>query len=459
MFDEIYEDLCKEIESLIEEKKYSRIRALLQDMEPADIALLFDEFPDDETTLMFRLLPKELAAECFVEMDTDMQKVLVEAFSDAELGYVVDKLFVDDTVDIIEEMPANIVKRILKQASPEKRNMINQLLHYPKDSAGSIMTTEFVHLRAYMTVAQAFERIRETAEKKEIVYTCYVTDRERHLKGVITIKEMILAGEDAVLDDIMETAIVSVHTHDDKEDVARSMDKYNFLALPVVDNEERLVGIVTFDDAMDVISEEDTEDIQSMAAILPSDKPYLKTGTFETWRKRIPWLLLLMLSATLTSQIIAGFETKLAAASVLIAYIPMLMGTGGNCGSQSSVTVIRGLSLDEIAFSDFFRVVWREIRVSVLCGLTLAVVNFVKIILVDGMLFGNNEITLQVNLIISLSIVVTVFIAKLVGAVLPMLAQKIGFDPAVMASPFITTIVDALSLVIYFQFAKLILHL
>ncbi|MBE6563398.1 MAG: magnesium transporter [Ruminococcaceae bacterium] len=459
MFEEIYEDLCKEIEALIEEKKYSRIRAILQDMEPADIALLFEEFPDDETTLMFRLLPKELAAECFVEMDTDVQKVLVEAFSDAELGYVVDKLFVDDTVDIIEEMPANIVKRILKQASPEKRNMINQLLHYPKDSAGSIMTTEFVHLRARMTVGEAFAKIREIGEKKEIIYTCYVTDSERHLKGVITVKEMILAGEDAVLDDIMETAIVSVNTHDDKEDVARSMDKYNFLALPVVDNEERLVGIVTFDDAMDVISEEDTEDIQSMAAILPSDKPYLKTGTFETWRKRIPWLLLLMLSATLTSQIIAGFETKLAAASVLIAYIPMLMGTGGNCGSQSSVTVIRGLSLDEIEFSDFFRVIWREIRVSVLCGATLAAVNFVKIIFVDGMLFGNDEITLQVNLIISLSIVVTVFIAKLVGAMLPMLAQKIGFDPAVMASPFITTIVDALSLVIYFQFAKLILHL
>ncbi len=459
MFEEIYDDLQKELETLIEEKKYSRIRMLLQDLEPADIALLFDEFPLEEATLMFRLLPKELAAECFVEMETDMQKFIVEAFSDAELGYVVDRLFVDDTVDIIEEMPATIVKRILKQASPEKRNMINQLLHYPKDSAGSIMTTEFVHLRAYMTVAQAFERIREIGDKKEIIYTCYVTDRERHLKGVITIKEMILAGEDAVLEDIMETAIISVNTHEDKEDVARSMDKYNFLALPVVDNEERLVGIVTFDDAMDVISEEDTEDIQSMAAILPSDKPYLKTGIFETFRKRIPWLLLLMLSATLTSQIIAGFESKLAAASVLIAYIPMLMGTGGNCGSQSSVTVIRGLSLDEIEFTDFFRVVWREIRVSVLCGIALAIVNFVKIILVDRMLFGNTDIDLKINLIICLSLVVTVFIAKLVGAVLPMLAQKIGFDPAVMASPFITTIVDALSLVIYFQFAKMVLHL
>ncbi len=451
--------LHEEIEKLIEEKKYPTTRNLLSDMEPADIAILFEEFPPEDFTLLFRLLPKELAAECFVEMETDMQQSLIEAFSDAELGYVVDKLFVDDTVDIIEEMPANMVKRILGQATPEKRVMINQLLHYPKDSAGSIMTTEFVELRPSATVENAFKTIKETGLRQETIYTCYVTDAKRHLVGVVTVKDMLLGGEDAVIEDLMETAIVSVNTHDDKEDVARALDKYDFLAIPVVDKENRLVGIVTFDDAMDVISEEDTEDIEKMAAILPSDKPYLKTGAFEIWKKRIPWLLLLMISATFTGQIIAGFEDKLAAVSVLIAYIPMLMDTGGNSGSQASVTVIRGLSLDDISFSDFFRVVWKEIRVSVICGATLAAANFVKLYLVDRLLFGNAELTMPVISVICLTLVVTVFIAKLVGATLPLLAQRIGFDPAVMASPFITTIVDAVSLLIYFQFASMILKL
>ncbi len=459
MFDEIFEDLYEEIDKLIDEKNYSRIRALLHDKEPADIAAFFEEFPPEEFTLLFRLLPKELAAECFVEMDTDMQQALIEGFTDAELGYVVDKLFMDDTVDIIEEMPANMVKRILAQATPEKREKINQLLHYPKDSAGSIMTTEFVELRPDSTVAHAFERIRQTGLKKETIYTCYVTDKQRKLVGVITVKDMIIAGDDAIISDIMETSIVSVNTHDDKEDVARSMDKYDFLAIPVVDKENRLVGIVTFDDAMDVISEEDTEDIEKMAAILPTDKPYLKTSVFETWAKRIPWLLLLMISATFTGQIIAGFEDKLAMCAVLIAYIPMLMDTGGNSGSQASVTVIRGLSLNDISFSDYFRVVWIEIRVSVLCGVTLAAANFVKLLLVDRLIFGNSDLTLPVILVVCLTLVLTVFIAKLVGASLPLFAQKIGFDPAVMASPFITTIVDALSLLIYFQLAKLILKM
>ncbi len=459
MFDEIYEDLYEEIDRLIDEKNYARIRDLLSDKEPADIATLFEEFPPDEFTLLFRLLPKVLAAEVFVEMESDMQRALVEGFSDAELGYVVDKLFMDDTVDIIEEMPANIVKRILAQATPAKRQMINQLLHYPKDSAGSIMTTEFVELRPEMTVAAAFERIRDTGLKKETIYTCYVTDRERHLIGVVTVKDMIVAGNEAVIGDIMETSIVAVNTLDDKEDVARSMDKYDFLAIPVTDKENRLVGIVTFDDAMDVISEEDTEDIEKMAAILPSDKPYLKTSPFEIWRKRIPWLLLLMVSATFTGQIIASFEEKLAAMSVLIAYIPMLMDTGGNSGSQASVTVIRGLSLDDISFSDFFKVIWNEIRVSVLCGATLAAANFVKLLVLDKMILKNDDLSLPVISVICLTLVVTVFIAKLVGASLPMLAQKVGFDPAVMASPFITTIVDALSLLVYFQLTRMILHL
>ena len=459
MFDEIYEDLYEEIDRLIDEKNYARIRDLLSDKEPADIAILFEEFPPEEYTLMFRLLPKVLAAEVFVEMESDMQRSLVEGFTDAELGYVVDKLFMDDTVDIIEEMPANIVKRILAQATPAKRQMINQLLHYPKDSAGSIMTTEFVELRPEMTVAASFERIRDTGLKKETIYTCYVTDRERHLIGVLTVKDMIIAGNDAVVGDIMETSIVSVNTLDDKEDVARSMDKYDFLAIPVTDKENRLVGIVTFDDAMDVISEEDTEDIEKMAAILPSDKPYLKTSPFEIWRKRIPWLLLLMVSATFTGQIIASFENSLNSIPILIAYIPMLMDTGGNSGSQASVTIIRGLSLDDIAFSDFFRVVWSEMRVALLCGATLAVANFVKLLVFDKFIFHNEGLELTTILVICLTLVVTVFIAKLVGATLPLLAQKVGFDPAVMASPFITTIVDALSLLVYFQFAKMILKL
>lgn len=459
MADKAFEELFDEIVRLLEEKKYSSIRAELHDMKPADIAALFEEFEPEDFTVLFRILPKELAAECFVEMETDIQQSLIEAFSDAEIGYVVDKLFVDDTVDVIEEMPANMVKRILAQAPPEKRAMINQLLHYPKDSAGSIMTTEFVELRPTATVADAFAQIRKTGLRKETVYTCYVTDSGRHLVGVVTVKDMILGGDDAKVGDLMETAIVSVNTHDDKEDVARSMDKYDFLAIPVVDTEDRLVGIVTFDDAMDVISEEDTEDIEKMAAILPSDKPYLKTRPFELWKKRIPWLLLLMISATFTGQIIAGFEDKLAAVSVLIAYIPMLMDTGGNSGSQASVTIIRGLSLNDIEFRDFFRVVWKEIRTSILCGVTLAGANFVKLIVVDRLLFGNSDLSMSVITVICLTLVVTVFLAKLVGASLPLLAQKIGFDPAVMASPFITTIVDALSLLVYFQFAKFMLHM
>ncbi len=458
MPEEYYEDLYEEIDELTEEKNYSKIRSILSDMAATDVALLFERFSAEKYTLLFRILPKEFAAECFVEMDTDMQRALVEAFSDAELGYVVDKLFIDDTVDIIEEMPSGIVKRILAQATPEKRSMINQLLHYPKDSAGSIMTTEFVELKPDMLVSEAFCRIRETGLKKETVYTCYVTDSERRLIGVVTVKDMILGGDAAAVGELMETSIISVNTHDDKEDVARSMDKYDFLAIPVVDNENRLVGIVTFDDAMDVISEEDTEDIERMAAILPSDKPYLKTSIFETWKKRIPWLLLLMISATFTGQIISGFEDRLAAVSVLIAYIPMLMDTGGNSGSQSSVTVIRGLSLGEISFSDFFRVLWRELRVSVLCGVTLAAANFVKLILIDRIAFGNTELSYAAITTVCLTLVATVIISKLVGASLPMLAEKIGFDPAVMASPFITTVVDALSLLIYFRFATMILN-
>ena len=362
-------------------------------------------------------------------------------------------------MDIVEEMPANVVKRILKHSDPEMRKSINEILKYPEDSAGSIMTTEFVDLKATMTVEDAFKRIRRTGPDKETINICYVIDENRHLIGLVTIRTLLLAEEDAVIGDIMEKSIVSVTTLDDQEYTARSLSKYDFLALPVVDTENRLVGIVTVDDAMDVLQEEVTEDIEKMAAILPSDKPYLKTGIWETVKARIPWLLLLMISATFTGQIISRFETALASFTVLTAYIPMLMDTGGNSGSQASVTVIRGISLNEIEFRDLPRVVWKEARVAVVCGVLLAAANFVKLLLVDRLLFRNPLVTPTVALVVCGTLVFTIFAAKLVGCALPLLAKKIGFDPAVMASPFITTIVDAISLLIYFQFASAILHI
>jgi magnesium transporter len=372
---------------------------------------------------------------------------------------VLDELYLDDTVDIVEEMPANVVKRILKHSDPEMRKSINEILKYPEDSAGSIMTTEFVDLKRDMTVADAFKRIRRTGPDKETINICYVIDVGRHLIGLVTIRTLLLAEEDAVLEDIMEKNIVSVTTLDDQEYVARSLSKYDFLALPVVDTENRLVGIVTVDDAMDVLQDEVTEDIEKMAAIVPTDKPYLKTSAFETFKARIPWLLLLMVSATFTGQIISKFEDALAAFTILTAYIPMLMDTGGNAGSQASVTVIRGISLNEIEFSDLLRVIWKEMRVAVYCGVALSAANFIKLMLVDRLLFHNPAVTVAVALVVCLTLVLDVFCAKLVGCTLPLLAKKVGFDPAVMASPFITTIVDAISLLIYFQFAALILGL
>lgn len=440
------------IEILLEEKKYSSLRDILNTINPADIAAIFNDIQEDKLPLLFRLLPKELAAEAFVEMDDDMQELLIKGFSDAELKAVVDELYVDDAVDIVEEMPANVVNRVLKQADPELRKMINEILKYPEDSAGSIMTTEYLSLRPQMTVEEAIKRIRRTCVDKETIYTCYVTDQNRTLIGMLSLKDLLVADDDDVVENIMETNVICVDTHTDQEEVAQMLSKYNFMALPVVDKETRLVGIVTFDDAIDVMEEETTEDIEMMAAITPTDKPYLKTSVFETWKKRIPWLLLLMISATFTGLIITSFESALAAQVALTAFIPMLMDTGGNSGSQASVTIIRGLSLNEIEFKDIFRVIWKEIRVAVLCGLTLAAANFVKLLLLD-------RAGIMISLTVCLTLVITVIVAKVIGCSLPMLAKKIGFDPAVMASPFITTMVDALSLLVYFGTATALLHL
>ena len=449
----------EQVEDLVERKRWPQLRDMLLLLEPADIAQILGELPEDRLPLLYRLLPKELAAEVFVEMEPEEQELLIKSFSDAELKEVLEELYVDDTVDIIEEMPATVVKRILKQTDPETRRSVNEILKYPEDSAGSIMTTEFVDLKRDMTVEDAFKRIRRTGVDKETINICYVTDPSRHLLGLVSIRTLLLAEEDDVIEDIMETNVISVTTMDDKEEVAQDLSKYDFLAMPVVDKECRLVGIVTIDDAIDVMEEEATEDIEKMAAITPSDKPYLRTSTFSTFKARIPWLLLLMVSATFTGVIISSFEDALSAYVVLTSFIPMLMDTGGNCGSQASVTVIRGLSLQEIDFSDLPAVVWKEIRVAVLCGVVLAAANFVKMMLVDRLLLGNTALTAPVALVICLTLVCTVFCAKVIGCTLPMVAKKLGFDSAVMASPFITTIVDAISLAIYFQFATVLLGL
>lgn len=444
---------------LLEQKKYSEIKQELATRNGADIAAAFNELPAEQIPLLFRLLPKELAAETFVEMESDDQALLIRGFSDAELGAVINELFVDDAVDLVEEMPANVVKRILAQAEPAMRREINELLRYPENSAGSIMTTEYVTLRPNMSVDDAIAHIRKTGVDKETIYTCYVT-KNRKLLGVITIKDMLLSGKDGVtIGDIMDENVISVDTLTDQEQVAQMLSKYDFLALPVVDGENRMVGIVTFDDAMDVLEDEATEDIEKMAGMLPSEKTYLRSSSFDLFKHRIPWLLLLMISATFTGWIITSFESALAAQVVLTAFIPMLMDTGGNSGSQASVTVIRALSLDELSFRDLPAVIWKEIRTAVLCGCSLALACFAKIMLVDYLIFGNADITPMVAFVVCLTMAMTVIIAKLIGCSLPMLAKKLGFDPAVMASPFITTIVDAVSLLVYFEAARVMLAL
>ena len=447
------------LKALLEKKKYSTLKDILVTMNPSDVAELFEEIADERLPRLFRLLPKELAAETFVEMQPEQQELLIRGFSDAELRAVVEELYVDDAVDLVEEMPANVVKRILAQADPEMRKDINNLLQYPENSAGSIMTTEYVSLRPQMTVIQAIERIRRTGVDKETIYTCYVTD-SRKLLGTVSVKDLLLATDDSLpVAEIMDENVISVSTLTDQEEVAQTLSKYNFLALPVVDTDGLMVGIITFDDAMDVLVEETTEDIEKMAGMLPSEKAYLRSSPWELFKHRIPWLALLMVSATFTGMIITGFESALAAQVVLTAFIPMLMDTGGNSGSQASVTIIRALSLGELEFSDTPKVIWKEIRTAVMCGLVLALLCFGKIMLVDRLLMGNNEVTILVAAVVCLTMAITILCAKIVGCTLPMVAKKLGFDPAVMASPFITTIVDALSLLVYFGIAKTLLGL
>ena len=450
MENNLMEEQLQRLETLLEERKFSGAGAIVKDMNPADAAWILEELPEQRMPILFRLLPKELAADTFAYMEPESQELLVRGFSDRELDEVMEQLFLDDTVDMIEEMPANVVKKILRHVDAETRKMINQVLNYPKDSAGSMMTMEYVDLKRSMTVEQAFERIRRTGVEKETVYTCYVTDSRRKLEGIVTVKDLLLARKDEVIRNIMETNIKFVSTHTDQEEAARELSRYDFLALPVVDAEERLVGIVTVDDAIDVIEEEATEDIEKMAAMAPSDRPYMRTGIWETWRKRVPWLLFLMISATFTSGIISAYEGALAASVVLTGFIPMLMDTGGNSGGQSSATIIRGLSLGEIRYGDVPRVVLKESAVALLNGCTLAAANFVKLMLID-------RVGLPVALVVCATLMAVVLVSNLVGSCLPVLAKRLGFDPAVMASPLITTIVDAIALTIYFNIAKLVL--
>lgn len=439
---------------LIGGKQFVKLKSELQEMNPADIAFLVEELNSDgeigekELILMYRILPKELAAEAFTYMDSDTQITLINAFSDRELRYVLDELYIDDTVDIIEEMPANVVSRILRNTDSDTRKQINQLLNYPKDSAGSVMTTEFVYLKKELTVSEAFEQIRKIGLVKETVYTCYVTENRR-LLGIVTVLDMLVADSDTAVEDIMETNVISVNTHDDREYVASTMSKYDFAAIPVVDNENRIVGIVTFDDAMDVLQEENTEDFAKMAAVVPAEDSYFKTSVWSHAKSRIPWLLILMLSATLTGMISASFEPQIAVIPMLVSFMPMVMGTGGNCGSQSSTLIIRGMAIDEIRLRDFFKVVFKEFRIALICAAVLSVVNSLRVLIT----YKDPALAL----VIGLSLIGTVVIAKLVGAMLPMGAKALRLDPAIMANPLITTVVDSCSLLIYFTVATNIL--
>ena len=443
----------EEVLSLIQEKQYSAVRTELSEWNEADIAQILEEIENVEQQVkVFRILPKSIAADVFAYLPIEVEQSIITSITDKEATNIIDNLMADDAADLMEEMPAGVVKKLLANVSSEQRRDINHLLRYPDDSAGSIMTVEFVDLKASLTVGQAIERIRRTGVDKETINIAYVLDKERHLIGTVALRYLLLHNEDEIIGDFMNDNIISVNTLTDQEEVAKLMSKYDFTTMPVVDNEDRLVGIVTVDDIIDIMTEEATEDIEKMAAIVPTDKPYSRTTVFETWKKRIPWLLLLMISATVTGKIITHYENALGTYVVLTSFIPMLMDTGGNAGGQASVTIIRGLSLNEIEFSDIFKVIWKEIRVAVLCGITLAAANFVKIMIIDN-------VGITVALIVCLTLVVSVIFAKVVGCSLPMFAQKLGFDPAVMASPFITTIVDALSLMIYFAIATKLLNI
>ena len=446
-----------ELNELLDEKKFYELKRVLADMPAPDIAELFYDIEEKRHPLLFRLLSKELAAETFVEMDPDHQEGLIQHFTDAELAEILDELYIDDTVDIIEEMPANVVKRILKNSDSADREIINKILKYPKDSAGTVMTTEYVRFTGDMTVAEALLHIRRVAIDKETIYTCYITGKDKRLLGIVTAKDLLISDPDTALCEIMDENVIAVHTHDDKEEVAMKLDKYGFLAIPVVDSESRLVGIITVDDALEVIIEESEEDFAKMAAIMPTETPYLKTDVFSIWKSRIPWLLILMLSSTISSAILSGFESALPA--VLVLFIPMIMGTGGNSGGQSSVTVTRSISLAEIEFQDLFRVFFKELRVGAMCAATLGVATFLKVWLIDGLLLANPAVTMTVSITVALSLSLTIILAKIIGAVLPIMAKKIGLDPAVMASPLITTLVDAISLIVYFFVAQNILSI
>ena len=447
-------ELTDQVQELLEAKNFREIKTLLNELKPQDSALLLDEIPDKDMLVIFRLLTKENAAETFVEMSYDSQELLLNAFSDAELKAVFDEMFLDDTVDIIEEMPANVVKRIIKQSDNETRALINEILQYPKDSAGTIMTVEYVSLRGHWTVKECFDRIRQTAVDKETIYTCYVTDDKRKLLGRVTVKQLLLHDYETPVSEFMETDPISAETTDDKEFVAQQMSKYDLNAMPVVDGENRMVGIVTVDDVLDVMEQEATEDIAIMAAVTPSTDTYMEQSVWQIWKNRIPWLLLLMISATFTGLIINSFEERLNMLSpLLFACIPMLMDTGGNAGSQASVTIIRGLALDEIRPRDALKVLWKEIRVSAMLAACLAVVCFAKLYLLDGLAFGTwlgyGTYPWYICLAVSVSLFATIVLAKMVGCLMPLLAKVCKLDPAVVASPFITTIVDALSLIIF----------
>lgn len=439
---------------LLENKKYQEIKMRAENIPAPDLAEFFDELPASSHLILFRLLSKEHAAETFVEMDSDNRRSLIELFTDKELSDVLSELYIDDTVDLVEEMPALVVKRILRNSNKEDREQINKILNFPKSSAGSVMTTEYVRFSADKTVREALEHIRNVAIDKETIYTCYVTDASRHLIGIVTAKQLLISSPDEVLSELMDENVISVQTSDDREEVALKLNKYGFLAMPVTDSENRLVGIITVDDAIDVLKEESEEDFAKMAAITPSEEPYLKNSVFSIWKARIPWLLLLMVSATFSSTILSGFEAALPA--VLILFVPMLMDTSGNSGGQSSVTVTRGISLMEIKFSDIGRVLMKEVLVGILCGVSLGAVAFGKVMLVDRLLMNNPEVTLNVALAVSLSLAVAVIVAKIIGSTLPILAKRIGLDPAVMASPIITTVVDAIALLLYFAIASAI---
>ena len=458
-FEAIHERQNEELTELLDRRDMKRLQQRLEDMQEFDVAEFLSEIGDNRMPMVFRLLSKETAAEVFANFDAPEQEQVINSITDSELSGILEELYVDDAVDMMEELPANVVKRVMRTATPETRKLINQYLHYPENSAGSIMTAEFIDLKKYMSVRESIARIRRIGEDKETIYICFVTSADRKLEGIVTVKDLLLAEDDTVIENLMDTNVIFATTTEDQESVAEKISDYDLMAIPVVDLEGRLVGIVTVDDVIDVMEEETTEDFEIMAGMTPSDKPYSRTGTLEMWKNRIPWLMFLMLSATFTSMILTKFEDMLAVQAGLVAFIPMLMGTGGNSGAQASTAVIRSLSLGDTEPKDALRVMWKEWRVAAICGLTLAAVNFVKMLLLDGMLLHNDSVTVAVAATVSVSIVIIVMFAKVVGSMLPIIAEKVGVDPAVMANPLISTVTDAVSLLIYINIAKLILHI